>query len=264
MPPFRYKLPLSATKAIHKAVSDLFDKAKARLFARPPVSQTLKVAISPTFSLPGLFTAASRDEAANPDATILRTLLSHAENYVDSYQEATKAKVTKAVDTWLQEAALTGVKTNLETVLGGELAEVWGKVTGDMKRLVETEGTNARNTGSLDGILRVNAAHEIEDPVVYFVVVRDSHLCLECKRLHMLDDGITPRLWYISELGHGYHHKGESNPKLGGLHPNCRCSLVTLMPGFGFKNGFVSFIKLHHNELEEQRNTKKSESGEDC
>jgi hypothetical protein len=38
-------------------------------------------------------------------------------------------------------------------------------------------------------------------------------------------------------LGHGYHKKGEPNPKVGGLHPHCRCTMVTLMPGYGFDAG---------------------------
>ena len=213
-----------------------------------------------TFSIPGLFTAASREEYAKVDEKLLKRLVTNVGNYVESYREATKVKVTRAVDSWLQEAAFKGVKTDVQTVLGGELAEVWGKVTSDMKRLVDTEASNARNTGSLDGIIRVNAAHAIDDPVIYFVVVRDSHLCDECKRLHMMPDGITPKLWYLSELGHGYHKKGEHNPKLGGLHPHCRCSIVTLMPGFGFNpTGFVTFIKPDYDALAEQRKTQKSE-----
>ena len=39
----------------------------------------------------------------------------------------------------------------------------------------------------------------------------------------MLPDGITPRVWKMSEMGSGYHKKGDSSPKIGGLHPRCRC-----------------------------------------
>lgn len=260
----RYRLPQTAVQAIHTAVDLLFEKAKTRILGPQSLDKRLTLNIfSPTFSLPGIFTAASRDEyIKEPDVAILKTILSNAGNYVDSYREATKAKVTQAVDSWLREAAITGVKTDVETVLGGELAGVWGKVTGDMKRLVDTEANNAKNIGSLDGIMRVNAAHNIEDPIVYFVVVRDSKLCDECKLLHMMEDEITPRLYYISELAHGYHKKGESSPSLGGEHPGCRCSLVTLMPGYGFNaSGFVAFKSIGFNALEEQRATKKSEGG---
>jgi len=221
------------------------------------VDKRIAVAFDKTFSIPGLFLAASRDEDAKPDEGILKTLLGNVGNYIDSYREATKVKVTRAVDSWLQEAAMTGVKTDMETVLGGELATVWGKVTSDMQRLVDTEASNARNTGALDGIIRVNAAHEIEDPVVVFIVVRDSKLCEECRRLHLMDDGVTPRAYYISELGHSYHKKGEDTPKLGGLHPHCRCSLVTIMPGFGFSDaGSIVFKGIGYDVIKEQRNEK--------
>ena len=188
----------------------------------------------------------------------LRTILDNANSYITSYQEATKAKVVTAVDSWLKNAALSGVKTDVETVLGGELAEVWGKVSGDMKRMIATEANNSKNTGALDGIIRVNLAHGIEDPVVIFITVRDSKRCDECTRLHMMDDGITPRCWYISEIGHGYHKKGENDPKIGGLHPHCRCGLCSMFPGYGFNDkGFITFKGIGYNVLEEQRGIKK-------
>jgi hypothetical protein len=102
---------------------------------------------------------------------------------------------------------------------------------------------------------------DIDDPVVYWVIVRDEHVCGECVRLHMLPDGVTPRCWYLSEVGHGYHKKGQDNPKVGGLHPHCRCSMVTLLPGYGFSaSGNVAFISLNHDEVARQRGVKKSET----
>jgi len=94
-----------------------------------------------------------------------------------------------------------------------------------------------RNVGILEGIVKTNAVAGVEDPTVFFVVVRDGVLCGECKRLHMLEDGVTPRVWKLSEVGHGYHKKGEQFPKVGGLHPHCRCVLSTLLPGYGFNEG---------------------------
>jgi hypothetical protein len=74
-----------------------------------------------------------------------------------------------------------------------------------------------------------------------------------CRRLHLLDNGKTPRVYKLSEVGHGYHKKGQDDPKLGGLHPHCRCTLVTLMPGFGFdKAGMVKYISRTHDEWAKQ------------
>lgn len=258
-----------AIKAIQKTVDELFERAKARFLGPRAVDKRLYFrvrGIDPNYSLPGIFAAASQEEKVKPDTQILNKLLANAESYMDAYRSHAKANVVKAVDAWLQEAAMSGVQTDVKTVLGGELADVWKKVTNDLSRMVNTEAQNVKNVGILEGIISSNASSGIEDPVVYFVIVRDEHVCDECMRLHMMSDGKTPKVWYLSELGHGYHKKGQDNPKLGGLHPHCRCSLVTLMPGFGFnKEGFVSYIEPGWNELENQRSgagnkTKKSES----
>ncbi|NDD54103.1 hypothetical protein EBZ39_09535 [bacterium] len=249
-------LNLFAIKMIEKQVEELFKKAKARFLGPSAVDKRFyfMLKIDPALSLPGIFAAASQEERVKPDHQIIRKLLSHAENYIDAYESRAKAQVVKAVDSWIQDAAISGVQTDVKTVLGGELADVWKKVTTDLSKMVNTEAQNAKNIGTLEGIIRSNASSGIEDPMVYFVIVRDEHVCDECMRLHMLPDGKTPKVWYLSELGHGYHKKGQENPKLGGLHPHCRCSIVTLMPGFGFNEaGFVTYKEPGWNELEHQR-----------
>jgi len=85
------------------------------------------------------------------------------------------------------------------------------------------------------------------------VVIKDKDLCPECARLHLLEDGVTPRVWLLSDVGHAYHKRGEPNPKMGGLHPHCRCSMVTLMPGYGFVAGRVGYIAKGHDQLEHQK-----------
>jgi hypothetical protein len=250
----RTSLTKGVVKAIHKVVDSLYDRAIARLFARPPVDKQIVIGTKPRVTLPSLFQAASAEERVKADQGVLEKLLQIAESFIDSQRHSTKARVVKAVDSWLQEAYAEGVKTDVQTVLGGELAKVWGQATEGMKKIVAAESNNVKNTGSLDGIIKVNAAAGIEDPLVYFVVVRDVDLCDECRRLHLADDGVTPRLYHLSDLGHGYHVKGEDDPKLGGLHPHCRCSLVTLMPGYGFdKKGMVTYVKPDHDELKRQR-----------
>jgi hypothetical protein len=218
------------------------------------------IGFKPRVTLPSLFGAASSSEGVKPDTSILNSLLEVARGFIDAQRERTKAQTVKAVQSWLHEAHAGGVDTDLETVLGGELAQVFGKAHDGVKRILDTEASNVRNMGTLDGIIKVNAFSGIEDPIVYFVVVRDNTLCEECKRLHLLDDETTPRVWYLSELGHGYHKKGQDRPKVGGLHPHCRCTLVTLMPGYGFDGaGMVDFIALDHDELAKQRGVKKRE-----
>lgn len=240
-------------RAIGEAVDKLFDRAIARFLAKPPVDKRIVISVTPRVTLPSLFEAASREERSKADQTVLNKLLGIAEGFIEAQRSATKARVVKAVDDWLQEAYAKGVKTDVETVLGGELAQVWGQAQAGMHKIVAAESNNARNTGVLDGIVKVNAASGIEDPVVYFVVVRDDSLCSECKRLHLRSDG-RPRLWLLSEVKRGYHRKTDDVPSIGGLHPHCRCSLVTLMPGYTFDSaGSITYKSPEHDEFKEQR-----------
>ena len=78
----------------------------------------------------------------------------------------------------------------------------------------------------------------------------------------MLPDGVTPRVWKLSEVGAGYHKKGDLNPKIAGLHPHCRCCLTSLLNGFGFNSsGMVTYIGKGHDEFAKQRGMVKSEDG---
>lgn len=257
-----FRLHHAVVKRIEASVDKLFDRAKVRVLG--PWSLDKRIVISgaeDTKTLPSLYiTAASQHGSLEPDKGVLRALLSIPEGYIEAQRAATKAKVVQAVSSFLTEAHAKGIDTDVTTVLGGQLSEIWGKVTGDMHRIIDTEAQNVRNGGALDAIMRVNADAQIEDPVVFFVVVRDEHLCDECKRLHLLEDGVTPRCWYLSELGQGYHKRGQNFPALGGLHPHCRCTLVTLMPGYGFtETGMVHYVGPDHKEIEKQRELGKSE-----
>lgn len=242
-------------KLINKAVDELFDRLHQRVRGDKDWTggKKLRIAYKKDHTLQGLFEAASREEGVTPHMDVLKPLLNIAGSYLDAVREKTKAKVVQGVQSFLQEAATKGVATDVETVLGGQLADVWKETTSDIKRLVETESTVVRNTGLMDGILRTNAMLGIDDPTVFFVIVRDGNACGECMRLHVMPDGVTPRVWKMSEVGSGYHKKGQDNPKIGGLHPHCRCQLTTLMPGFGFgADGRVTYIKPGHDEYAKQ------------
>lgn len=256
----KLSLPRSVVKKIMGAVDSLYDRAIAKILGRPPVDKRIYISSKPRVTLSSLFEDASAEERTKPDTTTLATLLDIAEGFINAQRHATKAHVVKSVENWLNTAQEKGVDTDVETVLGGELAEVWRKAHDGMTKIVAAESNVVKNTGGLNGIIRVNAASGVEDPVVYFVVVRDTSLCDECKRLHLMEDEVTPRLWYLSELGHGYHKKGQDKPKLAGLHPNCRCTLSSLLEGWGFDgSGMVSYKGPGYSAIDEQRGIEKSE-----
>ncbi len=242
----------AVVKAIHKAVDLVFDKAKNRILGPWSIPKQLAIGYNRAWSLPGIFEAAAREEGYAPDLGTLKQLLDVAGGYIDATRHKTKARVVQEVTSFLKDAHMKGVKTDLPTVLGGKLNEVMNEAVVSMRRIIETETNQVKNVGILEGAIRVNATQGVKDPIVYFVSVNDASRCSECTRLHTVD-GNTPRLWRLSEVGHGYHKKGDPNPKIGGLHPNCRCTMATLMPGYGFVGGRVTYVTRDHDEYAKQR-----------
>ncbi len=242
-----------AVETIKRAVATVFARAKARVLG--PQSVNKRIAFGPLnheLSLPGLFEAASREEGSRPDISTLRQMLDIASSYIDATEARTTAQVVKEVTAFLKDAHQNGVRTDLKTVLGGKLQEVFADTTVSLRRIIDSEANNVKNVGILDGIVRINAALGVDDPFVYFVSVNDSSRCDECARIHCLEDGITPRVWRLSDVGHGYHVKGDDHPAMSGLHPNCRCTMASLSKGYGFVGGRVAFIGNDHDEYEKQ------------
>ncbi len=241
----------TAIKLIRAAVDRAFDKAKARVLGPWSVPKQIAVGYNREWSLPGIFEQAAKEEGYIPDLQTLKQLLDIAGGYIDATRERTKTRVVHQVTSFLKDAHMSGVKTDLPTVLGGALQDVMNESVVSMRRIIESETNNVKNVGILEGAIRVNATQGIKDPIVYFVSVNDESRCSECTRLHTID-GSTPRLWKLSEVGHGYHTKGDPAPKIGGLHPNCRCTMATLMPGYGFIGGRVTYITKDHDEYAKQ------------
>lgn len=263
-------LPKAAIKRIHGAVDKLFDRLKSvfvgtKLDVDNPkgIDRSVAIRYRHELSLPGVYEYAVKDEGVEPSRDTLEAVKSVAESYIDAQRERTKALVVRDVQRALNEADTAGVDTDVKTVLGGTLAQTFDKVTSEVNRIIDTETQHTRNLGNLEAIEKINAASGVDDPTVFFVIVRDNHICSECLRLHQLHGTIDgpPRVWKLSELGHGYHKKGEESPKVGGLHPHCRCTMATLMPGYGFDaSGRVAYIDPEHDEYERQRSMEKSES----
>lgn len=232
-------IPLSATtiKKIHGSLDDLFDKLKVKLIGPQSVPKSVRIGVIHEFTLPGLFAAAAAEEGVAPHFDSLVAALGIADSYIEAYRDIAKARVVREVQAFLTDAENKGIKTDIQTVLGGKLSDVWTDVSDSVHQIVDSEANAVKNLGITEGIIQMNAESSIDDPVVYFVVVRDEHTCSECKRLHLMGDGHTPRLWYMSEIGSGYHKKGDDTPKFSGLHPHCRCTLAGILPGYGFDDG---------------------------
>jgi hypothetical protein len=251
------RLGKKAISQIGMSVDNLFERAKSR-FLGPDApglkDKTLAFKFNPKTSLGAIYKLASSQEGVDAREETMRAMLKVAGAYLDARKERAKAQIIHDVQAFLVDAQATGVKTDVATVLGGQLASLMGDLKSEVQMIVNTETTNTSNTSIYDAIGRIGALTGRDDPTVYFVCVHDGALCDECKRLHLMEDEVTPRLWKMSELGSGYHKKGDEFPKVGGLHPNERCVLTHLLPGYSFDaDGHVEFKSDGHDEFNEQR-----------
>jgi len=126
----------------------------------------------------------------------------------------------------------------------------------DWDRVVTTELAQAQNLGALDAITENNPDKEPNEVYVYKTGPHDSKTCKWCKLFWFLGDGVTPKVYKLSELmanGSNYGKKQRDwLPTIENTHPNERHFLMELPTGFGFINGKLSFIAKDHNEHKKQ------------
>jgi hypothetical protein len=251
-----YGISSSGKESINRVVEDIFDKIALQLIGDIPklkYKKLLLISSTPNFGLANLFVQAMSNKTPNAiEQDALKSLLESSFGYIESLKSKTRSNVTERVDGLVKEAKARDQKVSenqVQQVIDEELA----KARAHLKAIVESESTKLRNVGSAMDISRVAASSGDDDPTVFFVVVKDSRTCEECKRLHLNPDG-TPKVWRFSELKQGYHKRGEDSPSAFGLHPHCRCTLTYLSKGFGFdKKGKVTFKSTSHDEFSSQR-----------
>jgi len=242
---------------IRDLIDEMFDNIAMHLLGEIPKfrkkGKHLIITHQPHYSLPSLFIQALKNKSPNPvESDALKGMLDSAAGYIESLKAKTQSSLAERLDGYVREqhaASEPATEEGVRKIVGEEME----KAKSHLNMIAEAEATKTRNMGSALDILKVGTAVGDADPLVFFVVVRDGALCAECKRLHLMDDKVTPRVWRFSELAHGYHKKGDASPSVCGLHPHCRCTLTYLAKGFGFKDGRVSYIGDEHDEHRHQR-----------
>ena len=250
-----YGLSSASKEAIGTAIDGMFDKLAFHLLGNIPKlkgKKFLLIGEREKLNLAHIFVQAMNNVDPNHlERDALKSMLDSAHGYVESLKHKTRANVTENIDAMVKEAKARGdqvTREDVDNVFSTEME----KAKSHMKTIAEAESTKTRNVGHTMDISRVASDIGDDDPTVFFVVVRDGNTCKECMRIHMMPDGVTPRLWKLSDVSAGYHKRGEDRPSLCGGHPNCRCSITYLASGFGFKNGFVGFIKPDHDAYADQ------------
>lgn len=196
--------------------------------------------------------------------------IEHSKEVIDSYLQKLSQQVRTGFETLIHEYNKR-YKDYLMTNVGvplAILADQEGKSVGDLiiamrdltgdyardwERVARTETTNVINTGMVDRIVDMNPDTRPEDIYVFKRVVNDRRLCPYCKRLHLMEDGVTPRIYRLSEVmanGSNVGRKsGDWKMVIGAVHPFCRCQLVQIPPGYFFnKEGKLEFIGLEQSK----------------
>lgn len=212
-------------------VERLFIRSRLRLGLIKDDSgdKRIKVELNP-LTLPGLFEITARDAGAVPRKASIDDIRRTANGYLGAQEEAAKAAVGRTVTQVVgdHKGPLT---PQMKNELKGSLDRIFEKSANAAEKIVDTEATVARNLAGLEAISAINVGAGVEDPVVFWLTSKDDKVCVECIKLHVMPDGITPRLWKLSEVSRGYHSRGDGTPSLLGLHPHC----------------FVASTRLHTN-----------------
>lgn len=116
----------------------------------------------------------------------------------------------------------------------------------DFYRVAFTEMQNARMHAKLDQVYRQNEGKEEKDIMVY--KKPSPGACKHCKSAYLERDGVTPKVFLLSEFRQNITNFGLKTkkwmPTLESLHPYCACEMHQLQPGFGFdEDGKLVFKK---------------------
>lgn len=252
------RLNAAQRAAIDGEVDELFDELLTRLLGGAFTGRRLFIGYVHDLTLPGIFEAAVSEEGGRLDTEMVSGIAAVAQDFIDKYRAEAKAATKRRAQQLLHDVDQGRLKPeDFKTALQGELSELWGKVKTNVHAVVATETQHAQTMGVKDGIDQVNEGLGVEDPIVCFITAKDTNVCKECQRVHVLPDGKTPRVFKSSEVSTEYHVRGELMASWHLLHPHCRCALTTVLPGFGFDaRGLVTWIHADHREWDYQRGFK--------
>lgn len=183
----------------------------------------------------------------------LKSLLIIADSYVDALKDRTKAQVMNDISAYVSDMGNQNKPINM-TKIGNIFEEKMDKAKTHFEMIAGVESNKASNTGTALQIVKVAENSGDSDPTAFFIVTVDDRTGPYEFVMHLLPDGVTPRLWKLSEITSSYFKPGDQYPSLCGLHPNCRCKITYLPPGYGFDDkGKIKFIALGHDEFKAQR-----------
>lgn len=252
-----YGLHTDTKNQINKVVADLFDKAAIRLIGSIPKLQSKKhilVGFEQSSGLANLFLQAMNNRwLSGIEQDVLKGILEGSYAYLDILKNKTSNNIVQRIEGLAREAQIIKQVVSQEEI-NKILSDELGKARSGLETIAASESTKARNLGSVMEISRNASLEGDKDPIVYFSVIRDNSTCPVCLKLGFMEDGVTPRLYKLSELSAGYYKRGDKFPSILGNHPRCRCLPQSLPKDWGFNSkGHVTFINIGHDALSKQR-----------
>ncbi len=119
-----------------------------------------------------------------------------------------------------------------------QLREKTGDMQRDWHRVAHTEMWDAKLQGEAEAILNNESPLSKQGAETLVYKKPAPNACAKCKQLYLEKDGVTPRVFKLSELiamGTNYGKKqADWVPTLGVLHPNCMCVLNVMPPNTKF------------------------------
>jgi hypothetical protein len=217
-------LPNSAKSLINDEIAKIFERLKMRLlspFYKPSMDLS-HLKHDKFLSMPGLYLSAYTD--ANPDKRpsleALKALIRTTENYINIQEQKLKDRSFEVVEDALQSASISP-DYDYQQELNSALLKVFDQTQNTTKTVLETELQRVKTIGLQEGTLDLLERQGISDPTIAFLTRQDEYVCKFCKEFYMLDDGVTPRVYKLSEVKSGYLDKKAPSPHLAPLHPNC-------------------------------------------
>ena len=175
---------------------------------------------------------------------VQRTILNHSRMTAQQSVNNLSQRVTSTVNSAILDINLQTTLSN-QAEVGidkGKLMQQLREVTGDLKRdwhrVVQTETWNAKLYGEASQIMSGESPFTSDkgETLVYKRPAPDC--CPMCRKLYLEKDGVTPKVFKMSELLSNGSNAGKKQsewlPTLGTLHPNCACTLGIKPPDAEF------------------------------
>ncbi len=218
-------LPKTTEELIAKEIAKVFERLKIKLlnpYYKPKIDLGKEVKHDKFLSMPGLYYSAyvSANADSKPTQEALKGLMRVTENYIDNAQDRAKIRAIEAVENTVRDAQAKP-DYDYEEELNDALVSVFDQTHGETKTILESELQRVKTIGLQEGTLDILEKRGITDPTIAFLTRHDSFVCKYCREMYTLPDGVTPRVYKLSELKSGYFNRKNPEPHLAPLHPNC-------------------------------------------